>query len=231
MARLFPGFLHLPAGAGDPEAWLRGLARGAILWLLWLLPAASGFLAARGGAGWEAVTALGFALAGAASLAGHRRLPGRTGRRARLVLGAAMAAATLLLLGAGHAVLPEGVRMALPLAALVLVAGLCDPRALALGLAVLALAALAQPGSALLLVGLLGLEAAGLRVGQRMVRRAARPHVAVLPPPRPARAPVWAGSAAASGHDVLVQAERTADGALRLAVASRAARGVRVTVC
>ncbi len=229
--------LPRPYLASDPVAPLRAWARRVILWLLWLLPPGLGWLAARGGMAWELVTMLGVAVAMAATLGNHASVPGA---RRRLFLAGGVAVAAALLLGAGHMVLSGWVAGVLPMAVLALAAGLCDPRALGLALVVLLLesllplAVVREAGSGLGLAGVLAVEAVALLVGQHLLRRAARRPM-VLPPGRTGRggrpAPAWSATAASAPPPVLVQAERTPEGTLRLAVASRSTGSLRVTVC
>jgi len=152
-----------------------------------------------------------------------------------------VAVATVLLLGASHSVLPAAAGCMVAMAALALAAGLCDPRALGLALGILLLesmlplAASREALPALVQGGVLAVVAAALLVGQRLLRRAVRRPVLMLPPDRTAAAwraaPVWTATSAAPPPPVLVQAERTPEGTLRLAVASRVSGALRVTVC
>jgi|GEM_PF-5063003 len=233
-------FVHLPRSyvAPDPVAPLRGGARAVILWFLWLSPPGLGWLAVRGGMAWELVTMLGAAVAMAATLGSHASVPAPRGR---MFLAGGVAVATVLLLGAGHSVLPAAAGCMVAMAALALAAGLCDPRALGLALGILLLesmlplAASREALPALVQGGVLAVAAAALLVGQRLLRRAVRRPVLLLPPDRTGAAgraaPVWTATSAAPSPPVLVQVERTPEGTLRLAVASRAAGALRVTVC
>ena len=223
--------------ASDPVAPLRDGARRVILCVLWLLPPGLGWLATRGGMAWELVTMLGVAVAAATTLGSHASVPAARGR---LVLAGGIAVGAVLLVGAGHGALPRPAGFAVAMAGLALAAGLCDRRALGLALgillleSVLPLAGAREAGPALVQAGVLAVAAAMLLVGQRLLRRASRRPV-LLPPRRavpPCGAgPVWTATAATAPPQVLVQAERTPEGTLRLAVASRAVGALRVTVC
>ena len=228
-------FDHPPAAVQA----LREAARGAILWLLWLLPPVLGAVAARGGMAWELVSFLGLALAIATTLGSLRRL---SGRRGRLLLGLGLAGATVLLLGAGRGTLPYSASIALPFVILVLVGALGDGRALLAALGVLMLECLLSLGGSAdpvlppVQAGGLALLALVLMVAQRLWRRAARGRERLtllvplkvgsgaaprmLSPPMPASLP----------PAFLVQAERTPDGTLRLVIAGREAGRLRVTV-
>jgi len=232
---MFPSheFEHTP----DAIRTLRRTARWVILWLLWLTPAGVFWLAGRRGVAWELVTLLGVAVAVAASLGCHPSVPGR---RARLVLALCLGAAFGLLLGVGQVNgAPSGAMRALvlvaPLGALVLAGGLCDRRALMAALMMLSIECLlplgAAPGGLLPLaqVGLLAVAALAIVVAQHLVRRAARGPMIVLPPqPRPL-VTVWTAPVAVPPA-FIVQAERAADGTLRLALAGSCAGRLRVRV-
>jgi len=232
---MFPsrGFDHTP----DAIRALRRTARHMIVWLLWLAPVGIFWLAGRGGVAWELVTLLGVAVAVAASLGCHPSVPARRGR---LVLALCLGAAFGLLLGVGQVpVAPTGpvlvVLLMAPLVALVLAGGLCDRRALMAALMMLSIECLlplgAAPGGLLPLaqVGLLAVAALAIVVAQHLVRRAARGPMIVLPPqPRPL-VTVWTAPVAVPPA-FIVQAERAADGTLRLALAGSCAGRLRVRV-
>jgi hypothetical protein len=203
----------------EPLRPLRDAARQAIRMILPGLPLALGWLADQAGMGWELVALLGAALA----LTAWRP----RGAAGRAMLAAALGAGCVLALGAGHGVLPQGLATALPFAALILAGMLLDARALAACLAVLlAAAALAQAGGLAL-----ALAAAAILLGQRLARhRYARGAVVLAPGARPA-APVFSRPREGLGRPgLLVQAERTPDGAVRLAVAGPAMGRLRVSV-
>ncbi len=216
--------MHALFPSGDlpePLRPLRDAARQAIRMILLALPVVLGWLADRAGMGWELVALLGAALA----LAAWRP----RGAAGRAMLAAALGAGCVLALGAGHGVLPAGLATALPFAALILAGMLLDARALAACLAVLlAAAALAQAGG--MALGL-ALAAAAILLGQRLARhRYARGAVVLAPGARPA-APVFSRPREGLGRPgLLVQAERTPDGAVRLAVAGAAMGRMRVSV-
>src|SRR5690349_20931031 len=105
---------------------LRAAARQAILLVVWLAPAVTGWLATRQGMGWELVSLLGIVVA---VLAGMGSYPAVHAARGRLGLGVAVAVATGLVQGAGRDVLPVGLAAVLPVAALGLAGGLCVRRA------------------------------------------------------------------------------------------------------
>lgn len=211
--RAFPPQSGLPAELRD----LRRLARRTILSTLALLPPVLGWLADRGGMGWELVTLVGAALALGVAVV-------RRGRPA--VLAAGLAAACVLVEGAGHGVVPRGVDTALPFAALALAAALCDGRALGVALAILL-------GPSVL--SLAWVQAAGMAALTGLAylaqRLACRRLGVVLVPSRATAAPVWTRPEMGFAvPGLLVQAERGADGAVRLAVAGHAAGRLRVSV-
>ncbi len=219
----FPPQSGLPAELRD----LRRLARRTILFSLVLLPPVLAWLADRAGMGWELVTLLGASLALGA--AGAQRTHVRP-----TVLAAGLGAGCVLVLGAGHGVLAFGVATALPFLALALAAALCSGRALGaalailLGPAVLAPAVLAPEwGMALALAGF----AAMAWLAQRVAFRVLAGRTVVLVASSAPSAPVWTRPAEGFAlPGLLVQAERGADGAVRLAVAGHAAGHLRVSV-
>lgn len=205
---------------------LRAATRRGIVWMLFLLPPLLGWLAAQAGLGWELVSLLGTALA----------LGGAMARRARFgtaLLAGGAAVGCALLLAAGQSVLPPALATALPFAAMFLCAGLCDGRALGVALGLLAGAALLRmpPGEALPQVLALAAVAGAALAAQHVAVRHLSRRAEVLLPGRAPAAPVWTrpreGFALPS---LLVQAERTPEGAVRLAVAGHAAGRLRVTV-
>ena len=214
----FPPQSGLPAELRD----LRRLARRTILFSLVLLPPVLAWLADRAGMGWELVTLLGASLALGA--AGAQRTHVRP-----TVLAAGLGAGCVLVLGAGHGGLPYGVATALPFLALALAAALCSGRALGAALAILLGPAVLAPewGMALALAGF----AAMAWLAQRVAFRVLAGRTVVLVPSRAPSAPVWTRPAEGFAlPGLLVQAERGADGAVRLAVAGHAAGRLRVSV-
>ena len=155
------------------------------------------------------------------------------------MLAASLAVATGLALGAGQSATPPVVALVGPVAALALGGALCDRRALMAALGVLAVACLLPLGAApaawlpLAQTGVLAIAAVLIVVAQQGLRHAARAaETMVLPPPlrlRPA-APVWSAMAPAPPPGLMLQAERTPDGTLRLAVAGNLAGVLRVSV-
>lgn len=212
-----PAFSRLP----EPLRPLRDGARQAIRLILAALPLALGWLAHRAGMGWELVSLLGAVLA----LAAWRP----RGAAGRAMLAAALAAGCVLAQGAGQFVLAPPLATALPYAALLLAALLCDARALAACLAVL-LAACAPAlagGTALALA----LTATAAWLAQHLARHLLRRGAVVLAPGTRPAPPLF--SRPQEGFPLpglLVQAERTPEGAVRLAVAAPALGRMRVSV-
>lgn len=210
-----------PTG-GLPEELrpLRDTARQAIRLILAGLPPVLGWLADRAGMGWELAALLGVALA----------LPAWRPRGAagRVLLAGSLGAGCMLAVGAGHGVLPPWLATALPFAALLLAAMLCDTRALAACLCV-PLAACAAVGAGEAALGLAALAALAW-LAQRLARHRLRRGVVVLAPGARAAALVFSRPCEVSPRPgVLVQAERTPDGGLRLAVAGAAFGRMRVS--
>lgn len=210
---------------------LRSLAQGTILGLLWLLPLGLAWLAERSALAWELVTLLGTAVALVATHAWRRGQPG-----GRAVLAGAVAVGCALLAGTGHNLFPAATAHALSCAALLLAGLLCDGRALtaafwvALGQTLLSLGGNPPHGVLLQVAMLLALSAAILLV-QVAARRALGSRPAVHVSARPPCAPVWAPPRDGFPfRGVLVQAERSPDGTLRMAVAGPATGRVRVTI-
>ena len=216
--RAFPPQSGLPAELRG----LRRLARRTILWTLALLPPVLAWLADRGGMGWELVTLAGAALA--LGVAGAQRTQCRPA-----VLAAGLGAGCVLVLGAGHGVLPFGVETALPFMALALAASLCSGRALGAALAILLGPAALAPEWGMALA--MAVVAAAAWLAQRMAFRVLAGRTVVLVPSRAPAAPVWTRPAEGFAlPGLLVQAERSPDGAVRLAVAGHAAGRLRVSV-
>jgi hypothetical protein len=214
--------VFLPGRMPAPLRELRHRAGQAILCLMLLLPPALGWLAERNAMGWELVSLLGAALALAAFAARRGRF-GRVALAACASLGGALLAACL-----------EGAAAtALPFAILLPCALLCDGRALGVALAVLAGAALLRlpPGEALgPVAGLAALAATGWAALRVLWWRLAR-QVELLRPRAAPATPVWTRPREGFALPrLLVQAERTPEGALRLAVAGHDAGRLRVTV-
>ncbi len=197
-----------------------------ILLFLFLLPALLAWLAERAGMGWELVTLGGVlvALGVAGALRDRRR-----GRATILAVG--LATGCVLMLGAGHGVLPPWLATTLPFAALAIAALLCDMRALGVSVLVLLVPMAPRlPESAWEAAGLVALAGLGWLAQGIALRTLAGPRV-VLMPARAAAAPVWTRPAEAFARPgLLVQAERTPDGAVRLAVAGAASGRLRVSV-
>lgn len=214
--RAFPPQSGLPAELRG----LRRLARRTILCILALLPPVLAWLADRGGMGWELVTLAGAALA--LGVAGaHRGRP--------VVLAAGLGAGCVLVLGAGHGVLPSSVAAALPFAALALAAALCHGWALGVAFAILLGPAVLAPSWAMA-AGMAALAALAW-LAQRLARRGLAGPGVVMVPTRAPSAPVWTRPAEGFAlPGLLVQAERGADGAVRLAVAGHAAGRLHVSV-
>jgi hypothetical protein len=214
--RAFPPQSGLPAELRG----LRRLARRTILFLLVLLPPVLAWLADRAGMGWELVTLMGVALALGVGGA-HRRQP--------TVMATGLAAGCVLVLGAGHGVLPSGVATALPFAALILAAALCDGRALGVAFALL-LGPAVLASSMEMAAGMAALATLAW-LAQGLACRVLAGRTVVLVPSSAPSAPVWTRPAEGFAlPGLLVQAERGADGAVRLAVAGHAAGRLRVSV-
>jgi hypothetical protein len=204
------------------------MARQAIPATLFLLPVPLGVLADEAGMGWELITLLATVLALAVTGAQRARI-----RHARPIAAAGLAAGCALLLATGDAVLPAPLAATLPFATLLLSAALCDGRALATALALLAGAALLRLPleAALAMAAGLAAVAGVVQAGLVLLARRATHRREVIAPPRPHAVPLYTSPREPlQAPTLLVQAERTPEGALRLAVAAATTGRLRVSV-